>query len=580
MPPVGEALHALAAGQVFAGDYRIVERLAEGGMGAVYVAEQLSTRRRRALKLMRPDLARDPRSRERFVREAQIGATIQSEHIVEVIAAGIDEPSGTPWLAMELLSGETLHAHVQRRGPLPPSVVLEIVRQLGHALDQAHRAGVVHRDLKPENVFLSNARRSDVELTVKVLDFGIAKWVHEHTDRGTQAIGTPFWMAPEQTQADAALTPQTDIWALGLLTFYLLTGKVYWRSAHERPVSIASFMREMLVEPMAPASVRSIELGAGPLPSGFDSWFARCLGRDPARRFVRMSAVMFALTNVLRPPNATPNPGLPPTERMSPDMVPGRRPAPPRQLPAHAPRAPQRASAVPRGQTKGGCGLVLWMVVLGAVGFAGCLGLAVIGARGPSPRPPTAVLPPPEPPAPPPVVPAPRATEEGPLVWRPLRSWTRLYYDGTQYPAFAREVQPSMTWNTRGGPVRLFVPRPRVASNAAGELLQLQTVHLELHADWAEASSSQRIAIYPAVVGTTAEVDQDRTVFVGERDDGRILVSLELLRQRGRQSLRGSSRRVIAEWDPRQRRVHTLTEWEGATRNVPPLFRVRPSEER
>ncbi len=140
-------MRPLEQGELFASDFRIERALGSGGMGAVYVATQLSTGKSRALKIMRPELVEDPGQRGRFEQEARIGARIASDHVVDVIAAGIDPTSGAPWLAMELLDGEDLAALVARRGALPPGEALEIVAQLVHALTAAHAAGVVHRDL-------------------------------------------------------------------------------------------------------------------------------------------------------------------------------------------------------------------------------------------------------------------------------------------------------------------------------------------------------------------------------------------------------------------------------------------------
>lgn len=165
----------VSAGQVFAGDYQIVRPLGRGGMGTVFLALQLSTGRQRALKMLQPHLVEDPRMRERFALEARAASNLQSDHVVEVVAAGIDAATGTPWLAMEYLEGETLDDRVHRLGRLGPAEVAEIARQLCHGLSLAHQAGLVHRDLKPANVFVANPRREGVPFTVKLLDFGIAK---------------------------------------------------------------------------------------------------------------------------------------------------------------------------------------------------------------------------------------------------------------------------------------------------------------------------------------------------------------------------------------------------------------------
>src|SRR5688572_19878197 len=166
-------------GTVFGGEFKIVRALSSGGMGAVYIAEQASTGKTRALKLMHPELVADAKLRERFEQEARVGALIASDHVVQVIAAGIDPATGAPWMAMELLEGEDLADYLRRRGALPVDEVREIFRQLCHALGAAHAAGIVHRDMKPENIFLAKTRSASGEVCVKVLDFGIAKVVAE-----------------------------------------------------------------------------------------------------------------------------------------------------------------------------------------------------------------------------------------------------------------------------------------------------------------------------------------------------------------------------------------------------------------
>ena len=126
----------LEPGQLFAGDFRIERRLGEGGMGSVYVVTQLSTSALRALKLMR---STDPSFRRRFEQEARVGAAIKSDHVVQVVAAGVDEATRTPWLAMELLEGETLLEVMAKRGPLDPAYVAELFLQLCHALAAAQQ---------------------------------------------------------------------------------------------------------------------------------------------------------------------------------------------------------------------------------------------------------------------------------------------------------------------------------------------------------------------------------------------------------------------------------------------------------
>jgi formylglycine-generating enzyme required for sulfatase activity/tRNA A-37 threonylcarbamoyl transferase component Bud32 len=286
-------------GAVVGDDFEIVRPLKEGGMGAVYVAEQRSTGAMRALKLLHPQYVQDDAMRRRFEQEARAGARIESDYVVTVIAAGIDETTETPWIAMELLEGEDLGDHVARLGKLATGEVLAIFQMFCHAMAAAHDVGIVHRDLKPENIFLAKSRRPGEPFTVKVLDFGIARASADVRGTGTAALGTPLWMAPEQTSRGTKIAPPTDVWALGLIAYYLLTGAWYWRTAHLDSPSITEFLRELTLEPLERASLRAADMGLGALPEGFDEWFARCVAREPAARFENARAAFAALEPVL-----------------------------------------------------------------------------------------------------------------------------------------------------------------------------------------------------------------------------------------------------------------------------------------
>jgi len=290
----------LTTGSIFAADFRVVRAIAEGGMGSVYEVEQLSTGAARALKIMHPQLVNDERLKQRFVQEAKVGALIESDHVVTVVGAGIEPQTGTPWLAMELLRGETLASLVTRRGSLALWEVREIFVQLCHALTAAHNAGIVHRDLKPENIFLSVPRREGIAFTVKVLDFGIAKLVAEAHHTHTAAIGTPLWMAPEQTEVGQAIRPATDVWPLGLIAFYLLTGFHYWRIANAERLSAAALLREVVLEPIVAPSDRAAMYSRGDrIPAGFDAWFAKCVCREVDQRFQDARQVREGIESVI-----------------------------------------------------------------------------------------------------------------------------------------------------------------------------------------------------------------------------------------------------------------------------------------
>jgi tRNA A-37 threonylcarbamoyl transferase component Bud32 len=302
-PMVGGELR-LQSGSVFAGDYRVVRPLAEGGMGAVYVVDQISTGKARALKVMRPEIAHDADSRRRFELEARAGAGIESEHVVEIHSAGVD--GGTPYIVMELLEGEDLATRIERAGPLSPSEVRDVFEQLCHAVAAAHVAGIVHRDLKPENVFLARSKRAggDARVDVKVLDFGIAKHVAESATRGQTMgmIGTPMWMAPEQTEPGKT-TPAADVWALGLILYFVTTGHQYWLTAENPEATLTQLLKEVVMGPLPAASERARAQGAPPLAPELDGVFARCVNRDPRQRYANAQLLWESLRVVLAPPS-------------------------------------------------------------------------------------------------------------------------------------------------------------------------------------------------------------------------------------------------------------------------------------
>jgi tRNA A-37 threonylcarbamoyl transferase component Bud32 len=351
----------LQPGTIFAGDFRLVRAMSAGGMGAVYVAEQLSTGKQRALKVMLPQLVADPSLRKRFEQEARIASLIESEHVVEVVGAGVDAASSLPYLAMELLHGEDLSQLVTRGGPLSVADVAMIFEQLCHAVGAAHRVGVVHRDLKPENIFLAQARRAGATYMVKVLDFGIAKIVAEATTKQTAAMGSPIWMAPEQAD-QSPVTAATDVWALGLIAFYLLSGRSFWKTGNDDYATVPQVLKEVLFEPIVPASVRAAETGCS-LPPGFDGWFARCVARDPATRFVDASLASATLLPMLqgsvafdatylpvRLPSAPPASAYPSVHATGPAAASGTGPAAytmAEPAPAHPITQPPRGGRVP-----------------------------------------------------------------------------------------------------------------------------------------------------------------------------------------------------------------------------------------
>jgi eukaryotic-like serine/threonine-protein kinase len=283
----------LADDAIFAGRYRIVRRLAAGGMGAVYAARHLETDRACALKIMLPHVAESEAMRERFRREARAAALISSTHVVEVLDAGVDEATKSPFMVMELLVGEDLGQRVARLGHLSPGEVAVLLGQAARGLDALHRASIVHRDLKPSNLFL--AEREGEAPRVKVLDLGVAKRVAD-TAGTTATVGTPLYMAPEQFDGD--VSPATDVYALGMVAYSLLVGREYWAPEADAAKSTIGFALEMINGPKAPATARAAELGIH-LPEAFDAWFFRAAARDAAARFPSAIAAADALVSAL-----------------------------------------------------------------------------------------------------------------------------------------------------------------------------------------------------------------------------------------------------------------------------------------
>lgn len=300
--------------------------LARGGFGAVYVAEQLTTERRVALKVLARYDANVPA--QRLLAEARVTSRIVSDHIVQIIDAGIDAESGDVFVVMELLQGLTLDDRVLQQGALAWPEVAEIMQQVALGLDKAHRhwgrdgmaAPIVHRDLKPSNIFLT--QRDDGRLLVKLLDFGAAKVLSPSTKTSGVIRGTPQFMASEQVMGDAS-SEATDIWAFGLIAFYLLTGRSYWLTV-ERSGTQDQLFAEILTLPLVPARQRAGELGVAlPLPTEFDEWFPRCVNRDRTRRYASARVAAGELSRLLGVPTAhatpfaarskTPTPLPPPT---------------------------------------------------------------------------------------------------------------------------------------------------------------------------------------------------------------------------------------------------------------------------
>lgn len=289
----------LQPGLLFHGRYEFRRCIKSGGMGAIHVVFDRVTRRERALKTMLPSIVSDPDLRARFSEEATVTAPIQSSHIVEVFDAGVDAPTGLPFIVMELLEGEDLGATLRRRGKLSFGDTLLLLKQAALALDKTHAARVVHRDLKPENLFVTT--RDDGCPHLKVLDFGIAKVVAASTSaKTTRNVGTPLYMSPEQIRGEGTIGPKADLYSLGHIAYALLTGESYWElEAETVEGAIGLFLKVLQGLPEAP-TVRAQRVGAV-LPAAFDPWFARATALEPEQRFSSAMELVTALGGVLAP---------------------------------------------------------------------------------------------------------------------------------------------------------------------------------------------------------------------------------------------------------------------------------------
>jgi len=273
---------------IIASRYLPVRVIGRGGMGVVYEVVHARTGEHLALKLLLAGGAAPIKDLNRFKREARAPGKIKSEHVVHVLDADTaPELDDAPFLVMELLLGHDLEQLAAQSRP-SPSLVVEWLRQIAPALDQAHRIGIIHRDLKPENLFLANQEGRPPML--KILDFGIAKITEDDaTATGSgQILGTPRYMAPEQATQNSPVTGATDLYALGLVAYRLLAGESYYRGP------MMSVLAELLHGVPSPPSARHPELGAG-----FDAWFLQACHREPQCRFSSASQQIEALAGAL-----------------------------------------------------------------------------------------------------------------------------------------------------------------------------------------------------------------------------------------------------------------------------------------
>ncbi|HEX4515137.1 MAG TPA: serine/threonine-protein kinase [Polyangiaceae bacterium] len=276
----------LQAGAVLARSYRLLHTIGEGGMGRVWVAEQLALDRRVAVKVLSDEGIQSKPALELFHREARATARVDSPHVVRVLDFDVTE-QGFPFLVLELLVGETLEERVLRMGALPLDDARAILEQTCHALAAAHGCGILHRDIKAENLFLQAGRRVDV----KLLDFGIALMKYASAGpRQMGPVGTPQYMSPEQMLGHD-VDERSDLFSLGVCIYHALTGAFPYPGRSCAEIGCALSTGTFL----PPSAYR---LG---LPRGVDEWFAKAIAVRVEERFTSPSEMLEAFESAISP---------------------------------------------------------------------------------------------------------------------------------------------------------------------------------------------------------------------------------------------------------------------------------------
>lgn len=291
------------------GRYELLEVLGHGAMGVVYKAHDAFLDRVVAVKTYRQDVPITDDVKRRFEREVRTASKLVHPNVVVVHDGGLE--LGVPFLAMEFIDGPTLGAELRRRGRLPTEEAVRILLEIAEGLSYAHAHGVVHRDLKPANILLSDGH-------AKIADFGVAKLMSAGTAATTTPVGTPSYMAPEQI-AGRSVDARTDVFALAILTYEVLTGRAPFAGEGWTQV----LYQIMNVEPEAPTHVDSN------LPSAVNGVIAEALAKDPAKRTADVKTFAANLRNAFA---AEPAP---------------RRPPPPAEAAMHAPPPSERAEHAP-----------------------------------------------------------------------------------------------------------------------------------------------------------------------------------------------------------------------------------------
>jgi eukaryotic-like serine/threonine-protein kinase len=336
-------------GKVLQGRYKILELIASGGMGVVYRGERIGLGRAVAIKFVWPWIAQEEHTRKRFQTEAKAMSRLSHPSCVGVIDFGVED--GMPYLVMDFASGRTLGAMLQE-GPLPVGEALHITRQILSGLAHAHTEAIIHRDIKPDNIVVTET--SGFGAQVRILDFGLAK-LKDTVSNMTQgfALGTPSYMAPEQTSGDP-VDPRTDIYAVGVLLFEMLTGKKPFRADH-----VADLLK--MHREKAPPTLKEA-FSKGKFSPALEEVVARALAKSPKGRFA--SAAQFAAAL-----DATPEAAAPKRPAPAPAKTARKTAAKPRSTKKAPAAAAREAAPKPRRRLR--LGWAIGTVAVLAVGGAG-----------------------------------------------------------------------------------------------------------------------------------------------------------------------------------------------------------------
>ncbi|MFB0519530.1 MAG: protein kinase, partial [Acidobacteriota bacterium] len=286
----------LTPGSTFAGRYQIIEELGRGGMGKVYKIFDKKIKEKVALKLIKPEIAADEDTIERFSNELKFARKISHRNVCRMY--DLSEEEGTHYITMEYVPGEDLKSTIRRVGQLSVGKAISIAKQVCEGLAEAHRLGVVHRDLKPQNIII------DREGNARIMDFGIARSLEAKgiTDAGVM-IGTPEYMSPEQVEGNE-IDGRSDIYSLGVILYEMVTGRVPF--AGNTPLSIA--MKHKTEAPPYPGVVNA------QIPEDLSRLILRCMEKDKGRRYQKAEEILSELSKIER--------GVPTTERILPERKP------------------------------------------------------------------------------------------------------------------------------------------------------------------------------------------------------------------------------------------------------------------